>query len=45
VCWLITPEVEEQHEAAIEQYLRDELEYVVVETYEPCARRRFHAPR
>src|SRR5207249_8483352 len=27
-------EVEEQHEAAIEQYLRDELEYVVVETYE-----------
>src|SRR5213080_3811611 len=26
-------EVEEQHEAAIEQYLRDELEYVVVETY------------
>jgi chromosome segregation protein len=27
-------EVEEHHEAAIEQYLRDELEYVVVETYE-----------
>ena len=27
-------EVEEQHEAAIEQYLRDELEYVVVETYD-----------
>src|SRR3989475_11378138 len=27
-------EVEEQHEAAIEQYLRDELEYVGVETYE-----------
>jgi chromosome segregation protein len=27
-------EVEEKHEAAIEQYLRDELEYVVVETYE-----------
>ena len=26
-------EVEEHHEAAIEQYLRDELEYVVVETY------------
>jgi chromosome segregation protein len=27
-------EVEEQHEAAIEQYLCDELEYVVVETYD-----------
>ena len=27
-------EVEEKHEAAIEQYLRDELEYVVVETYD-----------
>jgi len=27
-------EVEEQHESAIEQYLRDELEYVVVETYD-----------
>src|SRR5258708_1969770 len=27
-------EVKEQHEAAIEQYLRDELEYVVVETYD-----------
>ena len=27
-------EVEEQHEAAVEQFLRDELEYVVVETYE-----------
>ncbi|HYL62308.1 MAG TPA: chromosome segregation protein SMC [Candidatus Methylomirabilis sp.] len=27
-------EVEEQHEAAIEQYLRDELQYVVVETYD-----------
>ena len=27
-------EVQEQHEAAIEQYLREELEYVVVETYE-----------
>jgi len=27
-------EVEVQHEAAIEQYLRDELEYVVVETYD-----------
>ena len=27
-------EVEEQHEIAIEQYLRDELEYVVVETYD-----------
>ena len=27
-------EVEEQHEAAMEQYLRDELEYVVVETYD-----------
>ncbi len=27
-------EVEEQHETAIEQYLRDELEYVVVETYD-----------
>jgi len=27
-------EVEEQHEAAIEQYMRDELEYVVVETYD-----------
>ena len=27
-------EVEAQHEAAIEQYLRDELEYVVVETYD-----------
>ncbi|MGB8474881.1 MAG: chromosome segregation protein SMC [Candidatus Acidiferrum sp.] len=27
-------EVEEEHEAAIEQYLRDELEYVVVETYD-----------
>jgi chromosome segregation protein len=27
-------EVEEQHEAAIEQFLRDELEYVVVETYD-----------
>ncbi len=27
-------EVEEQHEAAVEQYLRDELEYVVVETYD-----------
>jgi len=27
-------EVQEQHEAAFEQYMRDELEYVVVETYE-----------
>ena len=27
-------EVEEQHEPAIEQYLRDELEYVVVETFD-----------
>jgi chromosome segregation protein len=27
-------EVQEQHEAAIEQYLREELEYVVVETYD-----------
>jgi chromosome segregation protein len=27
-------EVEEQHEAALEQYLREELEYVVVETYD-----------
>ncbi len=27
-------EVEEQHEAAVEQYLRDELEYIVVETYD-----------
>ncbi len=27
-------EVEEQHETAVEQYLRDELEYVVVETYD-----------
>jgi chromosome segregation protein len=27
-------EVEEKHEAAVEQYLRDELEYVVVETYD-----------
>ena len=27
-------EVPEQHEAAIEQYMRDELEYVVVETYD-----------
>jgi chromosome segregation protein len=27
-------EVEEQHELAIEQYLRDELEYVVVETFD-----------
>jgi chromosome segregation protein len=27
-------EVEQQHEAAIEQYLRDELEYVVVQTYD-----------
>src|SRR5712691_2499410 len=27
-------EVEEKHEAAIEQYLRDELEYVVVETFD-----------
>jgi chromosome segregation protein len=27
-------EVQEQHEAAIEQYMRDELEYVVVETYD-----------
>jgi len=27
-------EVQEQHEAAVEQYLRDELEYVVVETYD-----------
>ena len=27
-------EVEEHHEAAVEQYLRDELEYVVVETYD-----------
>jgi chromosome segregation protein len=27
-------EVERQHEAAIEQYLRDELEYVVVQTYD-----------
>ncbi len=27
-------EVEERHEVAIEQYLRDELEYVVVETYD-----------
>ncbi len=30
----ITPKCEEHHEAAIEQYLRDELEYVVVETYD-----------
>jgi chromosome segregation protein len=27
-------EVQEQHEAAIEQYMREELEYVVVETYD-----------
>src|SRR6266403_1306022 len=27
-------EVEEKHEGAVEQYLRDELEYVVVETYD-----------
>jgi chromosome segregation protein len=27
-------EVEEQHEAAVEQYLREELEYVVVETFD-----------
>ncbi len=27
-------EVQEQHEAAFEQYMRDELEYVVVETYD-----------
>jgi chromosome segregation protein len=27
-------EVEEQHEAPVEQYLRDELQYVVVETYD-----------
>jgi chromosome segregation protein len=27
-------EVQEQHEAAVEQYLRDELEYVVVETFD-----------
>jgi chromosome segregation protein len=27
-------EVEEQHEGAVEQYLRDELEYIVVETYD-----------
>jgi chromosome segregation protein len=27
-------EVQEQHEPAVEQYLRDELEYVVVETYD-----------
>ena len=27
-------EVQEHHEAAIEQYMRDELEYVVVETYD-----------
>jgi chromosome segregation protein len=27
-------EVEEQYEAAIEQFLRDELEYIVVETYD-----------
>jgi chromosome segregation protein len=27
-------EVAEQHEAAVEQFLRDELEYVVVETYD-----------
>jgi chromosome segregation protein len=27
-------EVHEQHEAAFEQYMRDELEYVVVETYD-----------
>jgi chromosome segregation protein len=27
-------EVEEKYEAAVEQYLRDELEYVVVETYD-----------
>jgi len=27
-------EVQEQHEAALEQYMRDELEYVVVETYD-----------
>ena len=27
-------EVEEQHEAAVEQFLRDELEYVVVETFD-----------
>jgi chromosome segregation protein len=27
-------EVQEEHEAALEQYMRDELEYVVVETYD-----------
>jgi chromosome segregation protein len=27
-------EVQEQHESALEQYMRDELEYVVVETYD-----------
>ena len=27
-------EVQEEHEAAVEQYLREELEYVVVETYD-----------
>ncbi len=27
-------EVEEQHEAAIEEYLRDELEYIVVQTFD-----------
>jgi len=27
-------EVQEQHEAAVEQYLSEELEYVVVETYD-----------
>src|SRR5258708_30308804 len=29
-------EVEERHQAAIEAYLRDELEYVVVGTYDPA---------
>ena len=38
-------EVEQQYESAVEQFLRDELQYVVVETFRPCARGHQHAPR
>ena len=45
-------EVEQQYESAIEQFLRDELEYVVVETFDVaragiacCATKSAGAPR
>ena len=44
-CSLTTPKCEEQHEAAIEQYLRDELEYVVVETFDHARAGVSHAAR